>query len=408
MLKAVACAVVITTITIIAYFRGWLPVHSRGNAPSDGTSFAPAPSTGAVPATTAGGPATAGGNPTTPAPRQEPRGGLALFQLGDYEAAIPELLKDLDKNKGSAALHAALATSYEKTGKTAEALAQWARLAEACPKAPERPSALARVYMGSEGSARVDAGMRLLRDHPESPEAGSSVLAIADAADKNGRTLEAWEACSLAINLGVGNEQALVTRCLAYADLLAFGPRDIPELGTIYVVKSGDLVVSIAKKHKVDSGVIARINRIQNGMIRAGQRLKVLTAKPSIEVSIGKTWLRLWYGGRYLARQWSVCTGHLDESPTPIGEFTVSTKLVNPEWTRAGHAAVAADDPENPLGTRWLGFAEPGFTSYGIHGTRKPETIGQHASNGCVRLKNENVEELFDLVPSGTKIQIHE
>jgi lipoprotein-anchoring transpeptidase ErfK/SrfK len=234
------------------------------------------------------------------------------------------------------------------------------------------------------------------------------VLGIADAADKNGRPIDAWEACSLAVNLGIGNEQALVTRCTAYADLLAFGGKDVPELGTVYVVKSGDLVVHIAKRHKVDSGVIARINKVQNGMIRAGQRLKILTAKPSIEVSIKKTWLRLWYNAKFLARQYPVCTGNLDESPTPIGEFTVSTKLVNPEWTRAGQQAVSADDPNNPLGTRWMGFAEPGYTSYGIHGTRKPETIGQHASNGCVRMRNESVEELFDLIPSGAKIQIHE
>ncbi len=405
MLKAVVCAVVITTVTVIAYFRGWLPVQSRNSAPVEGASFAPAPPGTGVPANLSNAPP-ATGNP--PAVKQDPKGGLALFQLGDYEAAIPELAKDLEKNKLSSALHAALATSYEKTGRTAEALAQWGRLAEACPKAPERASALARVYMGSEGATRVDAGMKLLREHAESAEAGSTVLGIADAADKNGRPIDAWEACSLAVNLGIGNEQALVTRCTAYADLLAFGGKDVPELGTVYVVKSGDLVVHIAKKHKVDSGVIGRINKVQNGMIRAGQRLKILTARPSIEVSIKKTWLRLWYNAKFLARQYPVCTGDLDLSPTPIGEFTVSTKLVNPEWTRAGQQAVSADDPNNPLGTRWMGFAEPGYTSYGIHGTRKPETIGQHASNGCVRMRNESVEELFDLIPSGAKIQIHE
>jgi lipoprotein-anchoring transpeptidase ErfK/SrfK len=407
MLKAVACAVVMTTVTIIAYFRGWLPVHSRASTPVETISPSQPRSTGAVPAVTAGGtPAVT--NTQSAVVKPEPRSGLGLFQLGDYEAAIPELVKDLDKNKASASLHAALATSYEKTGRTAEAMAQWSKLVDACPKAPERASALARVYMGSEGAARVDAGMKLLRDHPESNEASSSVLAIADAADKNGRPMDAWEACSLAMNLGIGNETALVTRCTNYADQLAYSPKDVAEIGTVYVVKSGDLVVSIAKKHKVDSGVIQRVNKLQNGMIRAGQRLKVLTAKASIEVSIKRTWLRLWYNGKLLARQYPVCTGNLEESPTPIGDFTVSTKLVNPEWTRAGQQAVSADDPANPLGTRWMGFAEPGFTSYGIHGTRKPETIGKHESNGCVRMKNECVEELFDLAGSGTKIHIHE
>ncbi|KAF0244528.1 MAG: ErfK/YbiS/YcfS/YnhG family [Planctomycetota bacterium] len=407
MLKAVACAIVITTVTIVAYFRGWLPVHSRGSAPAEKTSFTPPRITGNIPAATVGGfPVVT--NTQSAAVKPEAKGGLGLFQLGDYEAAIPELVKDLEKNKVSSSLHAALATSFEKTGRTAEALAQWAKLADACPRAPERASALARVYMGSEGAVRVDAGMKLLRDHPESAESSSSVLAIADAADKNGRPLDGWEACSLAVNLGVGNEASLVTRCVNYADQLAFSAKDLAELGTVYVVKSGDLVVTIAKKHKVDQGVISRVNKIQNGMIRAGQRLKVLTTKASIEVSIKRVWLRLWYNGKLLARQYPVCTGNLEESPTPFGDFSVSTKLVNPEWTRAGQRAVPAEDPENPLGTRWMGFAEPGFTSYGIHGTRKPETIGKHESNGCVRMRNENVEELFDLAGAGTRISIHE
>ncbi|MCE9582867.1 MAG: L,D-transpeptidase family protein [Planctomycetes bacterium] len=406
MLKAIITGAVITAVTVFAYFRGWLPVHSRTPANVDGAHFAPN-EPGGTPGSTA---ATPGTHPTQPAGARtsDAKGGLALFQLGDYEAAIPELVKDLEKNKTSNALHSALATSYEKTGRSAEALAQWAKLAEACPKAPERASAVARVYLGSEGVARVDAGMRLLRDHPESAEAAANVIAIADACDKNGRPVEAWEACTLAVNLGAGTETALVTRCLAYADALAFSGKDVPELGSVYVVKSGDLVQNIAKKNKIDSGVICRVNKLQNAMIRQGQRLKVLTCKSTIEVSIKKMWLRLYYNGKFLARQYPVCTGNLEESPTPIGDFSVSTKLVNPEWTRAGTQAVAADDPANPLGTRWMGFAEPGFTSYGIHGTRKPETIGTHASNGCVRMRNENVEELFDLVPAGTAIHIHE
>lgn len=402
MFKAIACGVVITAVTVFAYFRGWLPVHSRASKATEGASFSPAVQPGDAT------PSPGGASSSQHSPKSEPRGGLALFQLGDYEAAIPELVRDLDKNKASSTLQSALATSYEKTGRSAEALAQWAKLAESCPKAGERAGALARVYLGSEGAARADAGMRLLRDHPESAEAAASVLAIADAADKNGRPLDGWEACTLAVNLGVGSEQALLTRCVNYADMLAYSAKDIPELGMVYVVKSGDVVVNIAKKNKVDSGVIARVNKLQNGMIRQGQRLKVLTAKPSIEISIKKLWLRLYYNGKLLARQFPVCTGKLDESPTPIGEFTVSTKLVNPEWTRPGTQAVAYGDPANPLGTRWMGFAEPGFQSFGIHGTIKPETIGTHASNGCCRMKNENVEELFDLVPSGTAIHIHE
>jgi len=401
MVKAIVCASVIAAVTIFAFFRGWLPVHSRSGAgPETPPSLAPAQN---------GGGAAAGPREAAPAKPPEPKSGLGLFQSGNYDEAIPRLVDDLAKDKANPALNSALATSYEKTGRTAEALAQWAKLAENCPKAAERAAALARVYLASEGAARVDAGMRLLREAAESPEAAANVVAIADAAEKNGRPLDAWEALTLALQLGAGNEQAIVTRCVTWADALAFSAKDVPELGSVYVVRSGDLVVHIARKHKVDPGVIQRVNKLKDGQIRVGQRLKILTARPAIEVGIKRLTLRLYYNnGKFLARQFPVCTGNLDESPTPIGDFTVSTKLVNPEWTRPGQRAVPYGDPENPLGSRWMGFSEPGFTSYGIHGTNKPETVGTHASNGCVRMRSENAEELFDLVPPGTSIHIHE
>ncbi|MBI2920511.1 MAG: L,D-transpeptidase family protein [Planctomycetes bacterium] len=406
MLKATAVAAVIAAITVFAWFRGWLPVRSNSAASAETAAIATAgPETASpTPRTSPGGTDNPQNTAVKPPARQS---GLDLFQMGDYEAAIPRLAEEITKNKTSASLYGALASCYEKTGRPAEAQAAWSKLAENCPKAAERSSALTRLYVAAEGAARVDAGMRLLRECPESAEAAAHVMAIADAAEKHGRPLAAWEALSLALQIGAGNESAIVTRCVTWADALAFSPKEVAELGTVYVVKQGDFVVSIARRHKVDPGVIERVNKLKNGGIRAGQRLKVLTAKPAIEVSIRKLWLRLYLNG-LLARQFPVCTGNLDESPTPIGDFSVATKLVNPEWTRPGQRAVPHDDPENPLGTRWMGFAEPGYTSYGIHGTIKPETIGTHASNGCVRMRNEHVEELFDLVPSGTPIHIHE
>lgn len=408
MLKAIAVAAMIAAVTVFAYFRGWLPVHSTAQAGAESASLAtaaPGAQNPGAPASTSPG----GTDSPQPAAVKPParQSGLDLFQMGDYEAAIPRLAEEIAKNKTSAALYGALASCYEKTGRPAEAQATWSRLAENCPKAAERSSALTRLYVSAEGAARVDAGMRLLRECPESAEAAAHVMAIADAAEKHGKPLCAWEALSLALQIGAGNENAIVTRCVTWADALAFSPKEVPELGSVYVVKQGDFVVSIARRHKVESGVIERINKLKNGGIRAGQRLKILTARPTIEVSIRKLWLRLYFNG-LLARQFPICTGNLDESPTPIGDFSVATKLVNPEWTRPGQRAVPHDDPENPLGTRWMGFAQPGYTSYGIHGTIKPETIGTHASNGCVRMRNENVEELFDLVPSGTPIHIHE
>ena len=55
------------------------------------------------------------------------------------------------------------------------------------------------------------------------------------------------------------------------------------------------------------------------------------------------------------------------------------------------------------LGTRRLVLGD----GYGIHGTNAPESIGRSVSHGCVRLKNEDIEKLYDMVPVGTPVYIY-
>jgi lipoprotein-anchoring transpeptidase ErfK/SrfK len=62
-----------------------------------------------------------------------------------------------------------------------------------------------------------------------------------------------------------------------------------------------------------------------------------------------------------------------------------------------------AGGPGNPLGARALYL---GQTVYRIHGTNQPETIGHAVSSGCFRLVNNDVIDLFDRVPVGTRVII--
>ena len=75
-------------------------------------------------------------------------------------------------------------------------------------------------------------------------------------------------------------------------------------------------------------------------------------------------------------------------TPTPKGIFEIISKSKN---------------PGGPYGVRWMGLSIP---HYGIHGTNNPSSIGKEISHGCIRLLNENVIELYDLVPIGTKVEI--
>ncbi|MCU9836709.1 L,D-transpeptidase [Ruegeria sp. WL0004] len=63
--------------------------------------------------------------------------------------------------------------------------------------------------------------------------------------------------------------------------------------------------------------------------------------------------------------------------------------------------------PGNPLGARALYLFQNGVDTYfRIHGTTQPETIGQAASNGCIRMLNEHVIDLYARVPLGTKVNV--
>lgn len=175
---------------------------------------------------------------------------------------------------------------------------------------------------------------------------------------------------------------------------------DEPSEGsTIYVVKKGDSLYKIAKKYDTTVELIKRSNGLEKDVIYPDQKLKVLEKPFSVFVDKSENILELKLGGKTF-KSFLVATG--EDNNTPVGEFKVITKLIDPIWYKTG-AVVEAGSPENALGTRWLGFDKVG---YGIHGTIEPESIGQQSTAGCVRMLNSEVEELFNLIPRGTKVTV--
>ena len=88
-------------------------------------------------------------------------------------------------------------------------------------------------------------------------------------------------------------------------------------------------------------------------------------------------------------------------TPSPEGSFHIASHVVNPSYSHDGK--VVGPGPSNPVGTRWMGL---GFKGYGIHGTNHPESIGHAASHGCIRMRNHDVEELFELVHVGDQVEL--
>lgn len=164
-------------------------------------------------------------------------------------------------------------------------------------------------------------------------------------------------------------------------------------------VQPGDTLAKLAKAHGTTVDLLMKANQLKGSLIRPGMKLKVPGIRFSILVDKSQNTLTL-KSGEEIFKIYTVATG--ENNSTPVGTFKVTDKLVNPVWYTLG-AVVPPESPENVLGTRWMGINEPG---YGIHGTRDPESIGKQITKGCVRMRNDEVEELYSIVPIGTPVTI--
>jgi hypothetical protein len=176
-----------------------------------------------------------------------------------------------------------------------------------------------------------------------------------------------------------------------------------------YSIQSGDYLQKIARNHNTTVALLKQMNGMQTDTIQLGARMLVFNGGFKIHVSKSRNELDLMLNGR-LFKRYSVGTGKFGK--TPSVEFAIVDKIVEPPWTRpSDNKQIEYGDPENVLGTRWMKIVSedhPEITGYGIHGTWERDSIGQQSSAGCVRMLNENVEELFDLVPRKTPVIIIE
>lgn len=180
---------------------------------------------------------------------------------------------------------------------------------------------------------------------------------------------------------------------------LIFSNKEVPAKTVVHEVASGDTLGEIAKKYGTTIELIKRSNRLESNVIRVGQKLRIWTGTFNIFVDRSQNILIL-KDNDEVVKVYNVSTGR--NNSTPIGEFKIMSRLVDPVWFNKG-IVVPPESPQNVLGSRWLGFDLPG---YGIHGTVEPEHIGQQVTAGCVRMRNEEVEELYSIIPRGTRVVI--
>lgn len=177
-----------------------------------------------------------------------------------------------------------------------------------------------------------------------------------------------------------------------------------------HAIASGDRISKLAKANGTTVDLIAAANNIANpNNIKLGDRLRILkNAKFEILVSKSENWLLVTMNGKFFKR-YTVGTGKYNR--TPVGTFRISDKIKEPSWWK-DNVEIPYGHPENILGTRWMALAATGNTppakGYGIHGTWDNSSLGQQSSAGCVRMANEDVQELFMFIPEGTSVTIQE
>lgn len=255
----------------------------------------------------------------------------------------------------------------------------------------------------ADEKARAKPDVAKKADGRETTNQARLLLARAVELENKGKTVASRDAYSAALEAGLSKKDAtLIKAKLALLNnKILFKPRVLAgdKDSRKYRVQKNDVLSTIGGRFLIPYELIKRINGLSSDMIYAGQSLKVVNGPFEVRIYKGDYELQVWLRGRFIkAYPVGIGRGEL----TPVGKFLVEQKTVNPPYQprhRPRNEWRGRNDRDNPLGERWIAFDRK--RGLGIHGTIKPESIGKSVSDGCVRMLEKDVEELFDLLVVG-------
>jgi lipoprotein-anchoring transpeptidase ErfK/SrfK len=245
----------------------------------------------------------------------------------------------------------------------------------------------------------------------------SAAMAAAKSAEALGDLIEARATLNNALLSGdlTPAEAAPIKQEMARLNQsIVFSPRHFSNdpFGGLYTVNPGETMGHIANLHNTTWQFLSRINGIAPRRLRANATLKVVQG-PFYAVVDKKAFTMDLYlggpGGRGSMYVMTYPVGLGRDDSTPPGTWMVEPhrKIKNPTYfSPRGEGVIDAGDPKNPLGPFWIGLTgidgqAVGKMSYGIHGTIEPDSIGKQSSMGCIRMHNEDVAIVFELLVEG-------
>jgi lipoprotein-anchoring transpeptidase ErfK/SrfK len=241
---------------------------------------------------------------------------------------------------------------------------------------------------------------------PSTSTAATAALPEASAALAAGNAVQARRLLNQAVDPTSDSPatEQMVQQLSKLADDMLFSPKIMQNdpLVIKHVVESGQNLQKIANLYKTTVPLICRINNISNpNNLRQGQPLKIVLGPFHAVVSKHNFRMAV-YCQDTLVKVFPVGLGAEDKTPT--GRWIISLKQLRPRYYPPnGGKILEPDDPTNPLGGYWMALEgiegeAVGQERYGIHGTIEPDTIGKNASLGCIRLLNEDVALVYEML----------
>jgi L,D-transpeptidase ErfK/SrfK len=163
------------------------------------------------------------------------------------------------------------------------------------------------------------------------------------------------------------------------------------------LVAAASVLTSVSTSHAAKATDIEPSAVESSPLAERSQGLNLVLSLSDRRVSV--------YSGDMLIASYEVAIGR-EGWNTPTGQFSVFQKQTDPAWEHPFTGEVIPSGPENPLGTRWIGFWSDGQNSIGFHGTPDESVIGSAVSHGCVRMRNDDVRALYEQVDVDTPVSV--